>query len=312
MARFPYPAYPNGWFRVAYSSELAAGEIKPLHYFGRELVLFRGEDGTARIFDAYCPHLGAHLGHGGKVEGDGIRCPFHAWRFDGEGNCTEIPYAKRIPPRAKIGTWPVCERNGIVFVHHHAEGKAPGYEIPELPQLESDDWSTPEIRYWNVRSRWLDMNENCVDNIHFKYIHGTPYIPESKVSVDGHIFRVDNAMKMTTPRGEIEAALTTIDYGPAFQVVEIAGGIDTLMLNTATPIDEERTDVSFAYSVRHAGDEQKKRVGAARVRDLEHQFDQDIPIWENKCYWERPMLCAEDGDFGGYRRWMKQFFSEDY
>jgi 3-ketosteroid 9alpha-monooxygenase subunit A len=312
MSRFPYPAYPNGWFRVAYSGELKAGEVKPLQYFGRDLVLFRGEDAVAHVFDAHCPHLGAHLGYGGKVEGDGIRCPFHAWRFDGSGKCVEIPYAKRIPPRAHAHAWPVREKNGIVLVYYHAEGKPPQYEIPELSQLESDEWSRPENRFWNIRSRWLDMNENAVDNIHFKYIHGTPYIPESTITVDEHIFRVDNIMKMTTPRGEIEASLVTIDHGPGFQIVEIAGGIDTLMINTATPIDDERTDVSFSYTVKHGGDKKKMGVGAARIRDLEHQFEQDLPIWENKAYHDRPLLCAEDGKFGEYRRWMKQFFSESW
>ncbi|MBA17767.1 MAG: Rieske (2Fe-2S) protein, partial [Sphingomonas sp.] len=67
---------PFGWFGVGYSNELAVGEVRPVHYFGRELVLFRNENGEAGLLDAYCPHLGAHLGHGGKVEGDSIRCPF--------------------------------------------------------------------------------------------------------------------------------------------------------------------------------------------------------------------------------------------
>ncbi len=312
MSRFPYPAYPNGWFRVAYSEELAPGDVKPVHYFGRELVVFRGEDGEARVFDAFCPHLGAHLGHGGKVEGDGIRCPFHAWRFDGEGSCVEVPYAKRVPPKARVAAWPVCERNGIVLVHHHAEGKPPSYEIPVLEECSDAAWSKPENRFWKVRSRWLDMNENAVDGIHFKYIHGVPSFPTAEIHVDGPVFRVDNTMRFSTPKGEIDSTLTTIDHGPGFQIVRITGAIDTLMLNTATPIDEDDTDVSFSYSVRHEGDEQKKRVGAARIRDLEHQFEQDLPIWENKAYHEKPMLCAEDGDFGAYRRWMRQFFSESW
>ena len=54
MSRFPYPAYANGWFRAAYSGDVAVGELKPLHFFGRELVIFRGEDGVARVFDAHC------------------------------------------------------------------------------------------------------------------------------------------------------------------------------------------------------------------------------------------------------------------
>jgi hypothetical protein len=92
--------------------------------------------------------------------------------------------------------------------------------------------------------------------------------------------------------------------------VHITGAVDTFMMNTATPIDEETTDVSFAYAVRRAPGT-SDGVGEARIRDLEHQFEQDRPIWENKTYWERPQLCDGDGNFAAYRRWMKQFFSPD-
>ncbi|MFN2425072.1 MAG: Rieske 2Fe-2S domain-containing protein, partial [Candidatus Binatia bacterium] len=67
--RYPMTPFPDGWFQVAYSDELEAGQVEPLHYFGRDYVLFRGADGEARVFDAFCPHLGAHLGYGGMVEG---------------------------------------------------------------------------------------------------------------------------------------------------------------------------------------------------------------------------------------------------
>ena len=100
--RFPFPAYPNGWFRAAYSHELAVGDVRPLHFFGRDLVLFRDAEGVPAVLDAHCRHLGAHLGYGGKVEGRGIRCPFHAWLWDREGSCREIPYTKRIPVGAQM------------------------------------------------------------------------------------------------------------------------------------------------------------------------------------------------------------------
>jgi len=310
--RFPYPANPNGWFRVAYADELGPGEVRPLRYFGTELVLFRDEAGTACVLDAYCPHLGAHLGHGGSVEGEGIRCPFHAWKWAGDGRCLDVPYAKKIPPRARIRSWAVRERNGLVLVWHHARGAEPSWEIPELPELASDEWTPLEVRRWTVRSRWLDMNENAVDKVHFHYVHGTPVIPEARATVEGHVLRVENTMKMSTPRGDVDASLTTTDYGPAFQTVHITGAVDTLMVNTATPIDDETTDVSFAYTVRRAPDGAYERVGAARIRDLEKQFEQERPIWENKAYWPRPTLCDGDGDFGTYRRWMRQFFSEEW
>ena len=81
--RYPFPPFPDGWFQVGYSDELAPGQVVPLKYFGRELVLYRGEDGVAHLLDAHCPHLGAHLGHGGRVVGADIECPFHAWKFSG-------------------------------------------------------------------------------------------------------------------------------------------------------------------------------------------------------------------------------------
>ena len=84
MARFPF-GFANSWYMMLYSDELARGEVRPLHYLGRELVAFRGEDGAAHVFDAYCPHLGAHLGRGGKVIGDELQCPFHAWQLQRRG-----------------------------------------------------------------------------------------------------------------------------------------------------------------------------------------------------------------------------------
>ncbi|OXH81003.1 Rieske (2Fe-2S) protein, partial [Burkholderia multivorans] len=76
--RFPMDI-PFGWFCIGYSDEVAVGDVKPLRYFGKDLVMFRGESGEIGVLDAYCPHLGAHMGHGGTVEGDSLRCPFHHW-----------------------------------------------------------------------------------------------------------------------------------------------------------------------------------------------------------------------------------------
>jgi cholesterol 7-dehydrogenase len=63
---------------------------------GEQLVVFRDEKGEAHILDAYCPHMGANLGVGGRVVGDCIECPFHGWKFRGyDGKCTEVPYSEK-------------------------------------------------------------------------------------------------------------------------------------------------------------------------------------------------------------------------
>ena len=69
---------PFGWFALAFSSDLEPGDVQPLYVFDEHLVLFRTDNGVAHATAAFCPHLGAHLGHGGRVEGDHLVCPFHA------------------------------------------------------------------------------------------------------------------------------------------------------------------------------------------------------------------------------------------
>ena len=88
--------YPNGWCSGIQSRLLKLNEVKAINVFEKDLIAFRGASGKAYVLDAYCPHLGAHLAVGGTVVGDHIRCPFHGWKFDGTGVCTEVPGLDRI------------------------------------------------------------------------------------------------------------------------------------------------------------------------------------------------------------------------
>ena len=173
---FPFPL-PFSWYQVAYSDEIGVGELKPIHYFGRELVLFRDMAGTARVFDAFCPHLGAHIGYGGEVTEQGLRCPFHHWSFSPEdGHCVDIPYCKRIPPKAAVEPLPVCEKNGIIMAWYHPLGESPKWEIPDLPEYDDPAWTEWTRRDWTVKSRTQELAENTVDAAHFLYVHGTKNI----------------------------------------------------------------------------------------------------------------------------------------
>jgi nitrite reductase/ring-hydroxylating ferredoxin subunit len=86
------PFYPNGWIPILESRHIKVNQIKPIIAFGYELVAFRGISGEVHVLDAFCPHLGANLGVGGKVVEDCIKCPFHGWTFRGrDGFCTKVP-----------------------------------------------------------------------------------------------------------------------------------------------------------------------------------------------------------------------------
>ena len=101
---------PAGWFQIGWSTDFPPGHIAAKHYFGEEVVVFRADDGTLRALDAYCGHMGAHLGHGGEVCGDRVVCPFHGWEWNGDGRNVSIPYQDRPNRAVRIRSWPVMEQ----------------------------------------------------------------------------------------------------------------------------------------------------------------------------------------------------------
>jgi nitrite reductase/ring-hydroxylating ferredoxin subunit len=119
---------PFGWFSVGYVEDFPTGSARATYYFDRHLVAWRDDRGEMHVQDAFCPHLGAHLGHGGTVEGCELRCPFHGWKFDAEGTNTDIPYSDRVNRKAQLRTYPVAERNGFVLVWYHPDEKPPSWD----------------------------------------------------------------------------------------------------------------------------------------------------------------------------------------
>jgi nitrite reductase/ring-hydroxylating ferredoxin subunit len=309
MSRFPMPRYPNGWFQVAYSSELAPGAARPVKYFGKDLVLFRTEGGEARLLDAHCPHLGAHLGHGGKVKGDCIECPFHAWKFDGAGACVEIPYAKKLPPRAQLHAWELREVNGMIMAWHHMDGAPPAWEVPVLAEYGSAEWTPYETRSWKIRTHNQEMAENSVDSAHFLYLHGTQEMPVTHAEVQGHILHSNSQTVMKTPQGKVKGEIDVHVHGFGFTTTRFKGIVETLLVSSATAIDEDYCELRFAFTVRKMVNEGvTSTVGAAFQREIARQLEQDIPIWENKIYVHPPVLVDGDGPIGMFRRWAKQFY----
>jgi len=172
MKRIPLPHSPNGWFKVVFSDELEVGDVKPIHQFGKDLVVYRGEDGAAHVLDAYCSHLGAHLGVGGKVVGNQIQCPFHGWRYDGTGLCRDVPGfatenaaggGRRVPAFA------VREQDGFVWVWRR-EGAEPRVEPPRIPCWDDPDYFVV-VREYDVECTMHAALENALDVPHTAFVH---------------------------------------------------------------------------------------------------------------------------------------------
>ena len=313
MPRYPFPATPNGWYALCHSAELAVGAVRPLRYFGRELVAFRGEDGGARVFAAHCPHLGAHLGYGGRVEGDGIRCPFHGWRFDGAGCLVEVPRLGKTPPAVRAKSYPVRECNGFVHVWVHEAGSQPSYDVLCYRKDESE-WTPWRVNAYRVRVHVQDMTENILDRSHFWSVHDMQP-PESgrfEVSFDGPRMVVDQDIQVTavSERG-VAIRSRSISCGPGLVAVEVKqGSLDLLTYITQTPIDDERTDVRLHFSMRRLANEGATRaIAEANDRITNDQFRQDLSIWEHKTWLAKPRLSAVDGPVTRYREWFAQFYT---
>jgi phenylpropionate dioxygenase-like ring-hydroxylating dioxygenase large terminal subunit len=308
--RFPFTSFPTGWFAVAYSADLPTEAIQPVHYFGRELVLFRTKSGTPHLIDAFCPHLGAHLGYGGEVHGERIRCPFHGWFFDGSGSCVEIPYAKRIPAKARIPAWPTCERNGLILAYYDPAGGAPTYQVPVVEEFGSEEWTAPRTLFWKMRSHNQEICENVADSAHLKFVHGVQTVPRlGTFTAEGAMLRFDlhcdglDSRILLCGLGILRVRNHT-DFGLGM------GEFQHVMY--ITPIDSEYLEIRQLLTVKKVrGEDLTRRLEDAWEKAVYEGVKQDVPIFENKAYQSRPILCEEDGPILAYRRWAKQFYPED-
>ncbi len=307
--RYPF-AIPFGWFQVGWSDDVARGQVLPRYYFGRHLALWRDADGQVHLNDAFCPHLGAHFGYGGQVDGTELVCPFHGWQFDADGVNTLIPYGNRVNQRARIRAYPVVEIDQFVMAWYHPDDVDPTYALeapPEFADPEYPEWTNVVFR---VDAGCQEMAENSVDGPHFRYVHQTATVPEiQSYEIEGTRSRMRSVQKFPTPRGVVDGRIDVDNQGPGFATTRFSGIVDTLLMGAAIPVDAVTSEVRFSFKTRSLGDARTtSSVGAAFVAEVCKQFEEDRPIWEHKAHIVRPALADTDPPFMKFRRWYAQFY----
>jgi phenylpropionate dioxygenase-like ring-hydroxylating dioxygenase large terminal subunit len=302
---------PNGWFAIAWSHELRTGDVKSISYFGEEMVLFRTRSGVARVLDPFCPHLGAHIGHGGRVMGETVRCPFHGWQYDGAtGECTHIPYCDRIPGQARLRPWPTQEKNGLIWAWYHVEAKPPEWDFPEIPEIGDQDWSEPSFFELEFDAHIQETHENNNDPVHFQYVHGMPETPPSEItfSEDGRHYQIVSHIEREMPSGTFDTSLVRDSWGLGLNAIWMTGipGVGSLLYAATTPIDENRVHSRWLLTAtKNCVD----FVGEEIMSSLKKGVLDDFPIWKNKVYRDSPVLCEADTYLAQYRKWARQFYS---
>ena len=304
--------FPYGWYPALLSSELAIGEVRPLRYFSSDLVIWRGEDGRVRMLDAYCRHLGAHMGHGGRVKGNNLECPFHAWNYNGEGVVETIPYSQSIPPQVKRPCekqWPVCEANRWIWFWYHPTDSAPRWEVEHVPETTDSSWTDFDIYAWNVYGSIQNMAENGVDTAHFKFIHGTATVPDYAFEWGDYWRGAKLTMKLGTPQGEVDGGIAYKNIGPGQSWTRFTGISETLLIACVTPIEKDHVSVRFCFAQpKKQAEGPTARIAKAIIKDICKQFDQDKIVWDRQKYLPDALVCAGDGPIAQFRRHYAQFY----
>ncbi len=290
------------WQVVAFRNEIAA-KLLPRRVSGQALVLFRTPDGVAHAFEDACAHRRLPLSLG-KLIGSEVQCGYHGLRYGADGVCTKVPGQDSIPARARVRTYPLVERDGVVWIWMADPALADTATIPDVPWYGDPTWEIVS-GYHYIEAAPMLIVDNLLDLSHETFVHsdtiGNAAVADSPVTaevLDGSV-RVHRDMRDIEPpplyaaqRGEggrIDRWHTTTYFPPGYLVIEsgskpsrnresAAGVFERRIINFITPVNAT-TSHYFWYIARNyaLGDE---KVATELQRSINFTFDQDKALLE--------------------------------
>ncbi|MCB1848364.1 MAG: Rieske (2Fe-2S) protein [Halieaceae bacterium] len=312
--------FPRGWFIVAESSELDKGPMA-VRFFGQDLALYRGESGRPVLLDAYCAHMGTHLTastsamivkNGLQIEGDSIRCPYHGWRYNAEGDVDDIPYFDGpCPKSASIRSYPVVDNMGCVMAWFDPDDREPDYAAPFLKEWDDPQWVNWELDHLGELSiHPQEILDNMADVRHLGPTHGAPseYF-ENELKDHVCIQRQGGPMQLY----DTYLYTTTWYTGPGILLSKQVFADNVIFeLIANTPVDDGVVKcwhgILFRGSEGGATDADRAAAKAAQAGALE-AFGADFNVWKYKRPALKIMQLKTDGPFRTNRKWYSQFYA---
>jgi phenylpropionate dioxygenase-like ring-hydroxylating dioxygenase large terminal subunit len=231
-------------FNAALDPRMGIRPVKAVKLLGQDLVLFKNAQGAFGLLDRDCPHRGADLAYG-RNEGDGLRCPFHGWKFDVTGQCLETPAEPKgsvLCTRIKQRNYPVQERSGILFAWMGPEGSTP----PPLPEV--DCFKAPGTHTFAFKGlwhcNWLQAFEVGIDPAHASFLHRF-FNDASLEDTYGKQFRGASAGEIEGEKWPMTKVMREFDK-PDISFSEMPYGFQ---LTTLRPLNEKLTHVRITNAL---------------------------------------------------------------
>ncbi|MGW5861165.1 Rieske 2Fe-2S domain-containing protein [Streptomyces sp. NPDC055239] len=318
--------FARGWHCLGLAERYKDGKPHSVEAFGQKLVVFRSGDGTLNVLDAYCRHMGGDLSQG-TVKGDQVACPFHDWRWGGDGRCKQIPYSRRVPLRARTAAWPTLDQDGMLFVWNDPEGNPPPSDVtvPRIEGATSEGWTDWVWYETVVDANCREVVDNVVDMAHFFYVHysfptyfknvfeghtATQYMHGSG-RPDARPQEQDGSRPKTTGSESVASY-----HGPSFMIDDLTyhfetGDVQSVLINCHYPVSADKFILQYGIIVKRSDTmtgEESDQLASSMAEFIKLGFEQDIAIWRNKTRIDNPLLCEEDGPVYQLRRWYEQFY----
>ena len=318
----PPARFARGWHCLGLADSFRDSRPHAVEAFGTKLVVFADTAGKLHVLDGYCRHMGGDLTQG-TVKGDAVACPFHDWRWGGDGKCSGVPYAHRVPPRARTRSWITLEENRQLFVWNDPQGNPPPPDVA-IPRVEGafsdewSDWTWNSIRIDGANCR--EVIDNVVDMAHFFYIHFA-FPTYFKNVLEGHVATqyLETRSRPDVANGTQYDAKLRSDasyFGPSYMIDYLwhdfrGVEVETVLINCHYPITPNSFLLQWGVIVKRLPGLSNEQAGKAAEKfaaSLGLGFEQDVAIWRNKTRVDNPLLCAEDGPVYQLRRWYEQFY----
>jgi len=310
--RAPNSGFANGWFCVAESADARDNTLHPIYFFNRQLIVYRTSDGVARVSDAFCPHLGAHLAsHNGALRADRIVCPFHRWQWNAvSGECASIPYCDRVP-RVSLELFPTREVDGMVLMWHHSKGLPPDHEPYCAGIVEQKDMVPYETKSWTATAPFRDVLENFADTAHVVSLHGyvLPTLTAMERTPQG--LRMELGLNYSLGAGAPDARMVCNFSGISllFQSFEL-GPARLAVTHSFTPIDQERMLHKCRLFVSDLGSRDLTlQMGKQFAERFYFDVEQDLKVLNFKKHLTQPKLCAGDGPIMHFRNYQDSYYA---